>query len=838
MHTGALRALEWDQIVDVVRGFALTPLGAARLAELAPQSDPHRAAQLLTATTEGVKYLDANPAFSLNAPADLDTVLAALAVEGRALDPLRLLAFAEFLDSLALTCAAIRRVSGPFPTLKALAENCGSFKNQIGEVRSKIDPSGEVNDNASPELSRLRTQLRKQRSRLRSTLESYLRGKDTSRYLQDQVVSDRDGRYVLVVKAEHRASIPGIIHGSSGSGASLYLEPLSTVEINNEIVALEQQEREEVHRILRYLTDAFRLKPIELRQAVDAATELDVIQAKVRFAQLVSGIAPVLSTDGRLELRGARHPLLIPGVIARQLADDETRRERGDAPAKNPVPVDVLVIPPTTVLLITGPNTGGKTVALKTAGLLALMAQAGLFVPAAEARLPVFRSVFADIGDEQSIAANLSTFSWHITNIASMDRSLAMPALVLLDELGAGTDPLEGGALGVAIIEHFRTRGAIVISTTHYDALKTYAATTPGVTAAAFGFTPDTYEPTYHIQYGSPGRSLALEMAGRLGLNGTIIDNARKNLSEREAQLAEHLAKVDTDLRALEHERRLVRREREALGEADSRARVREDALRQREETFKLRLNEKLDERLRDARVEIDAIVADLKKQAAALAEQAARDAATGPSTGDTGRIRGDARAAVDALVEKYRHDHTPAAAVDAAPARSVVVGDRVVLDPLGLEGVVVNVHDREVEVEVRGKRFRAHTNELRVLGGAPPKPAPAAVRVNVQLQPREGVSASELLLVGNTVDQALDRLEKFLDETCSLGAAGGTADSRLRHRAVEGSRRRLSAQASARGERANGLASGRRRRGDNRGIEGLKIERLAECFQIVDFRS
>ncbi len=766
MHTGALRALEWDQIVDVVRGFALTPLGAARLAELAPQSDPHRAAQLLTATAEGVKYLDANPAFSLNAPADLDTVLAALAVEGRALDPLRLLAFAEFLDSLALTCAAIRRVSGTFPTLKALAENCGSFKVQIGEVRSKIDPSGEVNDNASPELSRLRTQLRKQRSRLRSTLESYLRGKDTSRYLQDQVVSDRDGRYVLVVKAEHRASIPGIIHGSSGSGASLYLEPLSTVEINNEIVALEQQEREEVHRILRYLTDAFRLKPIELRQAVDAATELDVIQAKVRFAQLVSGIAPVLSTDGRLELRGARHPLLIPGVIARQLADDETRRERGDAPAKNPVPVDVLVIPPTTVLLITGPNTGGKTVALKTAGLLALMAQAGLFVPAADARLPVFRSIFADIGDEQSIAANLSTFSWHITNIASMDRSLAMPALVLLDELGAGTDPLEGGALGVAIIEHFRTRGATVISTTHYDALKTYAATTAGVTAAAFGFTPDTYEPTYHIQYGSPGRSLALEMAGRLGLNGTIIDNARKNLSEREAQLAEHLAKVDTDLRALEHERRLVRREREALGEADSRARVREDALRQREETFKLRLNEKLDERLRDARVEIDAIVADLKKQAAALAEQAARGAAAGPSTGDTGRIRGDARAAVDALVEKYRHDHTPAATVDTAPARSVVVGDRVVLDPLGLEGVVVNVHDREAEVEVRGKRFRAHTNELRVLGGAAPKPAPAAVRVNVQLQPREGVSASELLLVGNTVDQALDRLEKFLDET------------------------------------------------------------------------
>jgi DNA mismatch repair protein MutS2 len=788
MHPGALRALEWDQIVEVVCGFALTPLGAAQLAELEPQADPQRVAQLLAATTEGVKYLDANPPFSLHAPSDLEAMLAALAVEGRALEPLRLLAFAEFLDSLGTTCATIRRVSGPYPLLKALADNCGSFKGQIAEVRSRIDPSGEMNDNASPELSRLRTQLRKQRSRLRSTLESYLRGKETSKYLQDQVVSDRDGRYVLVVKAEHRTAIPGIIHGSSGSGASLYLEPLSTVEINNEIVALEQQEREEIQRILRQLTDMFRSKPIELRQALDAATELDVIQAKVRFAQLTSGIAPSLSGDGRLELRAARHPLLIPGVIARL---DDQPRDHADAPARDPVPVDILVIPSTTVLIITGPNTGGKTVALKTAGLSALMAQAGLFVPAADARLPVFRTIFADIGDEQSIAASLSTFSWHITNIAAMDRSLALPALVLLDELGAGTDPLEGGALGVAIIDHFRARGAIVISTTHYEALKTYAATTPGVTAAGFGFTPDTFEPTYRIQYGSPGRSLALEMAGRLGLNPTIIDSARTNLTEREAQLAEHLAKVDSDLRALDHERRLVKREREALGEADSRARSREDALRQREETFKQRLNEKLDERLREARAEIDAVVADLRRQAAALAEQAARNAAAVPSTGDTGRLRGDARAAIDALVDKYRKRPAEPAPLEPPQTRAAAVGDRVSIAGLGLEGTVVSIHDREAEVDVRGKRFRAHATDLRVLGGSPAKAEPASVRVNVQLQPREGAISSELLLVGNTVDQALDRLEKFLDESLlaeqrSVRVIHGFGTGRLKEAVVD----------------------------------------------------
>ena len=757
MHPGALRALEWEQIVDLVRGFALTSLGSARLAELQPQSDPHHATQLLAATTEGVKYLDANPPFSLHAPDDLESLVAALAIEGRALEPLRLLAFAEFLDSVGLTCANIRRISGPFPTLKALAENCGSFKTEIAEVRRQIDPSGEVNDSASPELARLRTQLRKQRSRLRSTLESYLRGKETSRYLQDQVVTDRDGRYVLVVKAEHRSSIPGIIHGSSGSGASLFLEPLSTVEINNEVVALEQQEREEIHRILRLLTDSFRTSPVELRQALDAATELDVIQAKVQLAHLVSGVAPSISSDGRLELRGARHPLLIPAVISRL---DSSRA----TPAHEPVAVDVLVIPPITVLLITGPNTGGKTVALKTAGLLALMAQAGLFVPAADARLPVFRSIFADIGDEQSIAANLSTFSWHITNIAAMDRSLTLPALVLLDELGAGTDPLEGGALGVAIIDHFRSRGAVVISTTHYDALKTYGATTAGVTTAAFGFTPERFEPTYHLQYGSPGRSLALEMAGRLGLNAGIIDNARKNLSEREAQLAEHLAKVDSDLRALDHERRLVRREREALGEADGRARLREDALRQREETFRQKLNEKLDERLKEARAEIDTVVADLRRQAGALAEQAVKNPVAAPSTGDTGRLRGDARAALDSLVDKFRRDEAAAQTPAPASTRLAVVGDRVSISSLGLEGTVVLVHDHDAEVNVRGKRFRAHTVELRVLD-APNGPAPAPGRVSVQVQPREN-SSSELLLVGHTVEQAIDRLEKFLDES------------------------------------------------------------------------
>src|SRR3989475_586970 len=287
--------------------------------------------------------------------------------------------------------------------------NASSFKSEAASVRDAIAPSGDVVDHASPELRVIRDRLRKQRTRLRSTLESYLRGKDTAKYLQDQVVTERNGRYVLVVKAEHRAGIPGIVHGSSTSGASLFLEPLSTVEINNDIVALEEQETEEIRRILLALTDAFRQRAGDLARTIEAATEIDVLQGRARFSESIDGIDPALSTDGAFELRAARHPLMIPG---------------GGAPgaSKPPVPVTIKVIPPATVLLITGPNTGGKTVALKTAGLLALMAQSGLMIPAADgSRLPVFRFVFVDIGDEQSIDANLSTFSGHIANIASMD---------------------------------------------------------------------------------------------------------------------------------------------------------------------------------------------------------------------------------------------------------------------------------------------------------------------------------------------------------------------------------------------------------------------------------
>jgi DNA mismatch repair protein MutS2 len=764
MQPGALRALEFDRIVEAVGSFALTPLGAERLRRLAPSTVPQEVAELLSETSETTRYLASYALFPLRASAELPQILSQLAVEGRALEPLRLLSLADFLDSVDEARDAIRRAATLCPSLEALMAGAASFKRETVQVGEKIEPSGDVVDNASPALRLIRERLRKQRTRLRGTLESYVRGKDTAKYLQEQVVTERNGRYVLVVKTEHRSAIPGLVHGASTSGASLFLEPLSTVEINNDIVALEEQEREEIWRILLSLTDSFRSRAIDLQRTIEAATGLDALQARARFSLSIDGIEPCLASDGTFELQAARHPLLMPQVT-RLLDRAATTMKTGSGPrdeaasAGQPIPVTIKIVPPATCLLITGPNTGGKTVALKTAGLLAVMAQAGLHIPAeAGSKVPVFRTLFADIGDEQSIGASLSTFSGHIANIVSMDRGLVVPALVLLDEVGSGTDPIEGGALGVAIVDHFRRRGATVVATSHYEALKAYASTTEGVAAAAFGFDADTFAPTYQLIYGSVGRSLALEIAARLGLSASVVADARQNLSAREAQLSEHLAKIDHDMRALEHEQRLATRERQTLEANETRMRHREDALRQREETFRQRLNEELEINVRQARREIDVIIAELKAKAAAMTE-APRHVM---STGDSGAIRSDARAAVDMVVKRFLEPvETPKE--DGLSSRTPTVGDRVVVGGLGLEGTVTSVHDGTADLDVRGKRMRASVRDLRVLGAAAAQPA--RINVNVQLQPRE-TGPSDLNVIGCSVDEAIARAERFLDES------------------------------------------------------------------------
>jgi DNA mismatch repair protein MutS2 len=740
----ATRTLEFDRIVDAVTALALTPLGTAALSELEPSTDPKVVVAAQAATSETVTFLERQPLFPLRAGESLPAALEGLAIAGRPLEPLQLRLLADFVDSVDQTRASVMRGGDAFPILGALVAKVTAFKDEVAAVRRAIDPGGDVLDEASPELKRIRNELRQKRQKLRGTLEQYTRGKDSAKYLQDEVVTERNGRYVLMVRAEHRGNVPGIVHGSSASGATLFLEPAATVEINNDIVELEDREREEVLRILLELTDRFRARPADLANTERVARAVDVLQAKARYSARVNGIQPEFTADTSLELKAARHPML-----------------------ERPVPVDVLLDPPNRVLLITGPNTGGKTVALKTAGLFALMAQAGLHLPATLARVPVFRSIFADIGDEQSIEASLSTFSSHITNLVAMERELELPALVLLDEVGTGTDPNEGGALATAIVQHFRQRGALVMATTHFDSVKTWGIGTEGVAVAAFAFDPQNFAPTYRLIYGAPGRSLAIEMAQRLGMPQAVIASARGYLSDDQKRLQAHLSRLDAQARTLEAERVKLERERRAFNETNAELTKRERSLAEREEVFKKRLNERLDERLRQAKRDVDAVIDQLKEKSEALAEKASLRAAI--NTGESGAARAEARSQIDRIVEDLRHPGTKGSDPESRSGEGSdpAVGAKVSVG-MGLEGILVSIDGNQAEIDVRGKRMRAKVKDLRVIGSAPSeksKSAPAKVRVNIDLKPREG-SLSELNVIGLTVDEAVDRVSRFLDDT------------------------------------------------------------------------
>jgi DNA mismatch repair protein MutS2 len=744
----ASRTLEFDRIVADVAALSLTPLGRVRLEAVQPVGEPQDVATLQRATSETVRFFELNALFPLRAGQGLTDALTGLTVEGRPLEPLSLRTLAEFIDSVERSRAGVLAAAGSFPILEAIVGRVVTFKSEVDGVRSAIDVSGEMLDDASPALRGIRERLRQLRQRLRHTLEQFARGRDTAKYLQDDVVTERNGRFVLLIRAEHRASVPGIVHGSSASGASLFLEPAATVEINNDIVELEEREREEIFQILLALTDRFRQRPGDLEAVKAVATDLDLLQARARHSARVGGIEPTFVADRSFELRGARHPLL-----------------------EKPVPIDVVLEPPSRVLLITGPNTGGKTVALKTAGLFALMAQSGLHVPAKVARLPVFRTVFADIGDEQSIAASLSTFSGHITNLVSTDRALHLPSLILLDEVGTGTDPNEGGALATAVVNHFKQRGAHLIATTHFEAVKTWGTATDGVTVAGFAFDPQTYAPTYRLVYGAPGRSLAIEMAQRLGMPLPVISAARGFLGDDQKRLQAHLDRIDQQARSLDAEKTRLDRERRAFNEQRSALEARERTLTEREDAFKKRLNERIEERVRQARRDIDAVIDQLKERSDALVEKASlRAAGAIVNTGDSGAARAEARAAIERIAEGLRNPSPSSATVEAVGAPdggtpALAVGARVAVGGLGLEGTVLSLSGSQVEVDVRGKRMRAKVKDLRVLGGPPARTVATKVRVNVELKPREGL-LSEINVIGCTVDEAVDRVSRFLDDT------------------------------------------------------------------------
>lgn len=758
MNDQAFEALEYDAVRALVCARAETPMGRARAAQMVPLDD-------LSALHEAVRAVDECRAlcrrrvnWSFAGLADPSSALARLRIQGLALEPLELLNLARLCLTARDARAAIQAERDRCPILwRAVAElpppELVSIATRITE---KILPSGELDDRASVELARVRAQMNRLRAKITHLLEDVLHRSPEAR--QDEIVTIRNDRFVIPIRADHRGRIAGVAHGFSSSGATVFIEPLEAVEANNELQALREEEERETARILLGLSDELRAQIDGLNRTVAAVSELDFVRAKAHLAENTRAIEPEISERGPLELVEARHPIL----------EENLRQVGGQI-----VPVSFKLDDDHTAMIISGANAGGKTVVLKTAGLLALMALSGLHVPAQRARFPFYRCVLADIGDHQSLAANLSTFTSHMANIRRMMELCHPPALVLLDEVGTGTDPEEGSALGVAIVDHFRrVCGAHVIATTHYSGLKIYAATEPGILNASVEFDERTLAPTYRLILGLPGASAGLEIAQRCHISPSVIETARQRVGAAARAASDYLQYLKRELELVEDLRRALEEEREAVA---ARYRELETEFARREQ-----------HRQREFERELHAAAAAFERRARELVakiedrivrERAAREAER--SVAEARRLARE-EAARRAAQNAAAHDNAPRAravrrrADDAAPRqtaeREIAVGDRVRLRALGdAIGMVESISGDQAEVRTGALRFREKLNNLELLEKATrdderwQRAAPPGTEVRVRTADRE--LREELNLIGRTTDEAAEEIDRFLDE-------------------------------------------------------------------------
>lgn len=524
MNEKSIRVLEWTKVRDLVAERTSFSLSRERINELVPKTDLKEVVHTLALTTEGVRLLWKHGDAPFGGASDIRSEVGRARIGG-ALDPGQLLTIGDFLYCVAQLKKFLADEEGP---LAEFASSLVSIPTLREEIERCIEHDGTVRDWASPELGKIRNKLRTLANRLRERLDNMVHSPAMQKILQEPIVTVRNGRYVVPVKSEYRSKFQGIVHDQSGSGATLFMEPAFAVELNNELNVAEQQEQAEIERILRKLSGVVSENSQVLLSNLELVTELDCIFAKARYSRAIDGVEPIMNGEGRIHIKQGRHPLL-----------------RGEV-----VPIDVWLGEDFHVLVITGPNTGGKTVTLKTVGLFSLMAQAGLHIPAASgSTLAVFSGIYADIGDEQSIEQSLSTFSSHMTTIVEILKEVGPNSLVLLDELGAGTDPTEGAALATAILEHLRAAKIHTIATTHYSDLKSYAYTNDGVENASVEFDLQTLRPTYRLSIGIPGKSNAFAISQRLGLSSSIIEMAQALLSSDHAKVEDLIGEMESSRR-------------------------------------------------------------------------------------------------------------------------------------------------------------------------------------------------------------------------------------------------------------------------------------------------
>jgi DNA mismatch repair protein MutS2 len=720
----ALADLEFGAILERLAAEATTPLGARAALSLRPAPDPEGVAREQETTLEALAHLETRGSLPFGTLTDVSPILERLAIEGNEAGPEEILEILALMRSGRDLRAALASLRDGFRHLWSIASEFPDLGNLLRFLDGKIGPKGEVLDHASDALAALRADLRRAGARLEALLQEILRRPEVARVLMDDFIALRSERHVIPIRAESRQAVSGIVHAISGSGATVFVEPFETVEINNELVTLHEREAAEVRRLLREYSDLLRGRLPELVLLAALAGRLDRAFAGARLARRWRAVAASTDTLGDLVLQGAAI-----------------------------VPLDVTLAAATSVLVISGPNTGGKTVALKTVGLMALMHQCGLLLPARAARLPVFRSVFLDIGDRQSIADRLSTFSARVRDIARMSQALAPPALVLLDEIGTGTDPEEGAALAIAIVDHFQKRGARILLTTHLEALKAFAATTGGCANAAMQFDETSGEPTYRLAQGVPGRSSAFEIAARIGLPAPILEEARRRRGESGALLNTYLHKIEALGAELETRLRAV-----ALSAArlDASRLALEAEAREREARLKRRAEEEVERAVAAARAEGERYLSGLRD--AEIALRLRRD-----EEQRAARLRDEARRALQEIT---------GTAVPVRPVAAVETGARVRVRGLGLSGVVVSEQGDRLVLDVRGKRMVVPRSDVDAesAAGPPGTSLPRGVTLERRPEPAGGTRSGMIDLRGVLVEDALPRLDKFLDDASLEG--------------------------------------------------------------------
>lgn len=731
MDDKTLLRLEFDKIRRRLAAATGSPLGRELAEALCPSTDETVIGRLQEETAEACRLLRLEPSFALSGWHDLREALHR-ATQGGVLDGVSLYQIGETLATAARVKRFFAGRSTQYPLLHRVADGIASLEELEKRILGAVLPGGEVQDNASPELADIRARLTRARAEIKEVLDRFVRSPSNRKYLQDILVTIREGRYVVPVKQECRKHVPGIVHDQSASGSTLFIEPLPVVEKNNLVRRLEAAEKREVEKILTDLTRGVAAAAEEIAATLEALGRLDFMLAKGQIALNMNAVPPRLTGRAWFDFRGARHPLIRGRVV----------------------PINIRLGKDFRTLVITGPNTGGKTVTLKTAGLLVLMAQAGLHVPAEECSLGVFRRVFADIGDEQSIEDSLSTFSSHIRNIIYILEQADEESLVLLDELGAGTDPTEGAALGRAILEALHTRGARTMATTHYAELKEFAALYPGTANASVAFDVHSLEPTYRLVIGRPGRSFAFEIAERLGLPPDVVARARGYLKPEQVRIEALLR----ELESAQEEAARAREEAEVLRtEAHALKRKYEEQWRELQ-ARKARILEKAAEEaageLRRVRREAEEIIRSLRAQAAAESARAREQAIQA------------ARERLYAL--ETRRMATADGEVRQEVPRDLRPGETVYLPRYGQYGSIVQpARGGEVLVQVGALKVTIPLTDVRRAPEAPATGKTAAAALALQ---KAAEIKNELDLRGRRVEEAVLEIDKYLDDAVVAG--------------------------------------------------------------------